>query len=266
MKFSFVSVALGLILLSSPAQAAGPNGFTLDVVSGGRTLPEINGRGAVYVEALRNRPYELRITNPLGVRVAVALAVDGRNTIDARRTSARDAAKWVLGPYESVVISGWQVSGETARLFTFTTESRSYAAWLGDTSNLGVIEAVFYREKTPPRPVCRSCDVRALPQSREGRPRSENAPAPAAAESKAAGAARADAIGEFAATGMGDATTNVVTRVAISLERQPVAQARIRYEFREQLVALGLLPRFNDYPAARRENASGFSTYCPQPR
>ncbi len=264
MKLSFASTFLAL-LLTLPAQAAGPNGFTLDVVSGGRTLPELYGRGAVYVEALKNRPYELRITNPLGVRVAVALAVDGRNTIDARRTAALDAAKWVLEPYETVVISGWQVSGDTARLFTFTTESRSYAAWLGDTSNLGVIEAVFYREKTPQRPACRSCDFRAMPQSRDGQPRSENSPAPAAAEGKAAGSVRADTVGEFAATGMGDATSNPVTNVAISLERQPVAHVRVRYEFHDQLVALGLLPQYPQRPPARREHAGGFSTWCPQP-
>lgn len=253
------------IALALPAHAAAVQGFTLDVVSTGRTLPELHGRGTVYVEALKDRPYELRITNPLPVRVAVALAVDGRNTIDARRTTSWDAAKWVLEPYETTVISGWQVSGDTARLFTFTTEQRSYAAWLGDTSNLGVIEAVFYREKEPQRRVCRSCDLPVVPQSADALPRDKNAPAPAAAEGKASSASRAAAVGEFAATGMGDATPNAVTRVAIMLDRRPVAQMRIRYEFHDQLVALGLLPQFDDTPPARRERARGFSTYCPQP-
>ena len=33
---------------------------------------------------------------------------------------ARDATKWVLGPYESTEISGWQVNDRTARGFFFT--------------------------------------------------------------------------------------------------------------------------------------------------
>jgi hypothetical protein len=251
---------LAFITLAVPARATEPNGFSLDVVSDGRTLRELHGGGAVYVEALKGRPYELRITNPLGVRVAVALAVDGRNTLDARRTSSWDAAKWVLGPYESTVISGWQVSGDTARLFTFTTEKQSYAAWLGDTANLGVIEAVFYRENQPRPAVCRSCDLRAVPEAADAQ-KSGAAPAQAAARKDAP---RAEALGGYAATGMGDATPNAVTQVAISLDRRPVAHVRIRYEFHDQLVALGVLPRF-DEPPARREHARGFSNWCPQP-
>src|SRR5213078_562122 len=91
----------------------------------------------------------LRITNPTPYRVAVALSVDGLNTIDARHTDARSATKWVLGPYESTEISGWQVNDRTARSFFFTGERRSYGAALGQTENLGVIEAVFYRERRP---------------------------------------------------------------------------------------------------------------------
>jgi hypothetical protein len=253
MKLTFSILAL--ITLAVPVIAAGPNGFSLDVVSDGRTLRELHGQGAVYVEALKGRPYELRITNPLGVRVAVALAVDGRNTIDARRTSSWNAAKWVLGPYESAVISGWQVSGDTARLFTFTTETQSYAAWLGDTANLGVIEAVFYRENAPRPSVCRSCDRRAVPEAADALKSGRKAPAPTAA---------AEALGGYAATGMGDATPNTVTQVALSLDHHPVAQVRIRYEFHDQLIALGVLPRF-DEPPARREHARGFSNWCPQP-
>ena len=264
MKLTPPFIAVMVLAASLPLRASGPNGFDLDVVADGRALRELHGRGAVYVEALKNRPDQLRITNPLPVRVAVALSVDGRNTIDAKRSSAWDASKWVLEPFETTVISGWQVSGETARLFTFTTEERSYAAWLGDTSNLGVIEAVFYREKVP-APVCSTPDVRRrLRDSAQNEAVGGAAPAPAAAR-KSAGSLRAEAADGLAATGMGDATSHVITRVAIDLDRAPVAQVRIRYEYHDQLVALGLLPRVGERPPARREHASGFETYCPQP-
>ena len=53
--------------------------------------------GRWYVEAFKGREYAIRLRNPYAVRVAVALSVDGLNTIDARETTAADARKWVLG-------------------------------------------------------------------------------------------------------------------------------------------------------------------------
>ena len=49
----------------------------------------------------------------------------------------------------SVLVLRWQVSSTDARRFFFTTEEESYGAWLGRDANLGVIEAVVYREKKP---------------------------------------------------------------------------------------------------------------------
>src|SRR5512143_847774 len=176
-KPTLAAVALALLPLAAPA--AQDRGFSLDVVVDGMPRPEYAARGSFYVEALRGRDYTLRITNPLPYRVAVALAVDGLNTIDAKHTDAFSASKWVLEPYQSVVIPGWQVNGSTARRFTFTTERRSYGAWLGKTEDLGVIEAVFYRERAP-EPPRRSSGGYDGPLREEGaamgRPAAEPAP------------------------------------------------------------------------------------------
>src|SRR6185295_16453176 len=123
--------------------------FDVDVLVDGRTLEEYAARGRTYVEALEGREYELRVHNPYSYRVAVALSVDGLNTIDARHTTAWDASKWVIEPYGTIEISGWQVSSSRARHFYFTTERDSYGAKLGQTANLGVIAAVFFRERQP---------------------------------------------------------------------------------------------------------------------
>src|SRR5919205_3093540 len=128
--------------------------FGLDVLVGGSPLEALYGRGRRYVEAPEGEEYELLVRNPLPVRVAVALSVDGLNTVDARHTSAWDASKWVIEPYGSIRISGWQMSSSRARHFYFTTERDSYAARLGRASDLGVITAVFFRESAPrPYPV-----------------------------------------------------------------------------------------------------------------
>jgi hypothetical protein len=212
------------------------------------------------VEALRGVPYALRLTNPSPFRAAVALSVDGLNTIDGRRTDAGAARKWVIEPYGSITIPGWQVSGAAARSFFFTGEKRSYGAALGETSNLGVIEAVFYRERRPvPRFSAEPAPAApALPgAAAEGMARDSAAPD---ARSKAA----APPSDEFAATGMGDRRDHRVFEVALDLDTAPAARVRIRYEFRPQLEALGVLPG-DDSRLARRERASGFGSWCPEP-
>ncbi len=210
--------------------------------------------GRWYVEALREREYAIRVRNPYGVRVAVALSVDGLNTIDARHTTAANGRKWVIDPYETVTISGWQTSRTDARRFEFTTEERSYGQALGRTANLGVISAVFFRE-------------RVAPVSREGTDRIErraDGPQPAA-EAAAANGRRADE--EYAATGMGRRTSHVVTQVSLDLETTPAQTVDIRYEFRQQLIRLGILPISPTRdPLERRERAEGFEPgFSPAP-
>jgi hypothetical protein len=217
----------------------------LSVMIDGQRRTEYNHRGTTYIEAVRGREYSLRITNPTGHRVAVALSVDGLNTIDAKHTDGWTAAKWVLEPYASAEISGWQVSGTTARRFFFTGERNSYGTALGKTENLGVIEAIFYREKG--RPITRFRE-----ESRD----SQSSRAPSSAPK-----AEAETNDEYAATGMGDRTRHEIEHVAIDLDPHPIESVRIRYEFRPQLVRLGVL---RDSPLDRREKARGF-TYCPEP-
>jgi hypothetical protein len=235
-------------LMSTAAFAAEVSGFGLTLVVDGDSRPEYDARGSVYVEALRGRNYSLRLTNPTGHRVAVALSVDGLNTIDARHTDVRNAAKWVLDPYESTVISGWQVSGSAARRFVFTGEKRSYGAALGETDNLGVIEAVYFRERVH--------DMAYEPRDEE-----RNGASGAAPKARAEAPVLSD---DYAATGIGKRTRHEVESVAIDLESEPVASVRLRYEFRPELVKLGVLPRIES-PLERRERARGFTGYCPEP-
>lgn len=248
----------GLLILAAEAHAAEDRGFSVSVLVNGAPVSEVRGRGSVYVEAVRGQRYALRITNPLPYRVAVALSVDGLNTIDARHTDAWTAKKWVLDPHETVTIPGWQVNGSDAREFFFTGERGSYGAWLGKTADLGVIEAVFYREHAP-LPVPMSP---AQPSTEPGLLRDFAAGGVPMPRSEAK--TRADLSDEFAATGMGRRDSHEVYEVSLDLERQPAASVRLRYEFHPQLVRLGVLPNRPD-GFKRREAAEGFSPYCPEP-
>ena len=273
---SIVALALTLQVLALPSPAAERRGFGLQVSVGGCAAPEYRKDDTIYIEAIRGKGYTLRITNPLPCRVAVALSVDGLNTIDGRRTTPQGASKWVLDPYESITIDGWQVNGSQARTFLFTGEKHSYGAWLGQTENLGVIEAVFYREsipEPPPAPILDRPSPRAEAGGKEqsdGRPSPEACPPPASGGSREKATAQASAglSDEFAATGIGDKVDHRVIRVRLKLEREPAATLRIRYEFHPQLVALGILapPPRHPCPLQRREQAQGFrGGYCPDP-
>jgi len=247
--------------------------FGVEVVADGSPLEVLYGRGRSYVEAREGAEYDLVLRNPLPVRVAVALSVDGLNTIDARRTSAWDASKWVIEPYGTIRISGWQMSSTHARRFYFTTERDSYAARRGRTSDLGVITAVFFRESRPrPYPVVPPLEP-INPQNRsEQQPEGE---APRRAEDKARSSASGAIAGrpprddDYAATGIGRSVEYNVEWINMNLERAPAAEVTVRYEYHDALVRLGVLPRpwRDDGALQRRERARGFEDqrYCPEP-
>jgi hypothetical protein len=188
----------------------------------------------------------------------MALSVDGLNTIDARHTSAWNASKWVIEPYQTITISGWQMSSERARRFYFTNERDSYGAKLGQTANLGVISAVFFKERrritpiTPP--IYRDRD------SSEQSARSQGAPS-----AKSSGAARPVPAPDedYAATGIGRSVRHDVRWVNMDLDSNAAAEVTVRYEYYSALLRLGVVPKPREpYPLHRREDARGFS---PEP-
>lgn len=276
--------------VSAPAELPPPpepyeanaNGFDVEVLINGVPLPEYYARGRDYVEAREGAEYELRISNPLGVRVAVALAVDGLNTIDAKHTTAANASKWVIEPYGTITISGWQMSSARARHFYFTNERDSYGAKLGQTSNLGVISAVFFRERRP---------VAVVPQPRKEYPveedrdeRAENSEAPSASSAGQARDSRRGSMDkqksanaypapddDYAATGIGRNVRHDVRWVNLDLEERAAGEVTLRYEYYNALVRLGVNPRPSPYPnpdaLRRRERANGFEDrrYSPEP-
>jgi hypothetical protein len=180
--------------------------------------------------------------------------------------SAWNSSKWVIEPYQSITVGGWQMSTERARRFYFTTERDSYGAKLGQTANLGVIAAVIFRERSrpisiaPPAPVTKDEDGRIREDKSES-----------SAKSQPRGAARS--MGEvtripdddYAATGIGRSVRNDVRWVEMDLDSHAVGEFSIRYEYYDALLKLGVMPRRNyePYPLQRREDSRGFS---PEPR
>lgn len=242
-------------------------GFDVEVWVDGCALDNLNLRGRRYVEAVNGAEYELRIRNPLNVRVAVALFVDGLNTIDAKRTSAEKAVKWVIEPYGTLTISGWQMSDSRARRFYFTTESDSYAAKIGQPADFGNITAVFFREK---RRYVNEPQPRIYKDDDISRPSKKNESA--SSESSKAGAADSTACcpprDEQAATGIGRDVRNDVEWIDMKLEERPTASVTIRYEYRNSLVKMGILPRNSrdSQGVVKPRESVNSRRYAPEPK
>jgi hypothetical protein len=158
-------------------------------------------------------------------------------------------------------MSGWQTSSGTARRFVFTTEPKSYGAWLGRTDDLGVISAAFFRES-------RARDaITATPAPMEPMPdtRLQRSDAPSANRESSGGLEKSAAKDELAATGIGREIDHRVVEVAFEEESSPASVINFRYEFHDALVRLGVLPGI-DEPLARRERSRGFTDgFAPDP-
>ncbi len=278
-------------LLAARLGAAERGNFELSVIVHGSPAAEYSLHDRTYIEALRGENFWLRLHNPTSERVAVALSVDGLNVVDAKRTSAVNATKWILAPGQTVDIPGWQISGQIARKFFFTDTGRSYAKWIGDTRNVGVIEAVFFREKRrAPQPVTKE----PLRRLREeivveggvpggvvgGIPGDSAGDSGATVEKKSVPSAPARAqapaspgvaqpsppeADRFAATGIGERTSFPVQWVTFEEDPVPAATVSLRYEYRRELVRLGVFPREEELYA--RDRGRGFEhEYAPDPR
>jgi hypothetical protein len=246
---------LAAVLAAAPARASA---YSVEVLVDGRPLAVYAHNGTSYIEAIQNRDYAIRLTNHTGERVAVALAVDGLNSIDAKHGTAFEARKWILDPWQTVTLPGWQTSSGTARRFVFTTEARSYGSWLGRTSDLGVITAAFFRERRRPEPAPMAYDRGDEVSGSAARERDQKkceANAPAAKD-------------KLAATGIGTQVDHRVVRVDFDEEDAPASVIALRYEYHDALVKLGVLPTDGDSRAlARRERARGFvpDLFAPDP-
>jgi hypothetical protein len=275
-------IVLPLILLlaaASSVSALERSAYSLEVLVNGRPLSEYADRGTNYIEAIEGREYSIRLRNHTNRRIAVALSVDGLNTIDAKETTAKAASKWILGPYETVTLDGWQTGSKTARRFFFTTEEKSYGAWLGKTRNLGLITAAVFREKVKPVPIHHSRRQKttrpsardesglgspAAPKAGEFEMKSQEGAADRAAEPQA------ELSDDLAATGIGREVDHRVRRVRFDMESSPAAVLELRYEYHDALVRLGVLPpsyTCREDPLDRRERARGFEDmdFAPDP-
>jgi hypothetical protein len=250
--------AAATIAIGSPATGHGsPEGrVTLDVVdrASGTTLPVYVKDGQRYVVGTPGQEYAIRIRNDTHERALVVTSVDGVNVVTGE-TASPDQSGYVIDAGDRVEIAGWRRSLERASAFYFTDLGDSYAARTGRPGDVGVIGAAVFREKLSAIAEQALRDKIAAHDAQ----RRERADAPAAAapspytegnrQPAEAGAASAKssrdsrALASALGTGFGRDETSYAQRVRFErASRSPVETIAIRYDRRDNLVAMGVLP------------------------
>jgi hypothetical protein len=232
--------------------------FRIEVISDreGRKAEESRA-GRPFVTAFPGERYRVRIHNPLPVRVAANLSIDGLNSLTGRPGTPEGGRKWVVEPESWVDISGWQVSDRTERRFYFTSREESYSAWRSNdwgrdlSVNAGVIGVAYFWSQ---RELDRYFDDHPIIIRRRPRDRNERG-GPRIMQDKSS-SLRGDETQEEqqAGTGMGERESN------------PVQQVRFDYD-RGMYRANQAVVITYDFPEERRPRPEPFEErgYAPEP-
>jgi hypothetical protein len=233
-----------------------------------------------YIVGTPGHEYAVRIRNRTGARVLVVTSVDGVNVISGD-TASPSQRGYVLDPWGSVEIIGWRKSLERTAAFYFTEHQNSYAARTGRPDNLGVIGVAAFREKAqpiaraepviPPGPFAGETETHSGAGIR-GLEDSSAAPAAARRESSASEAARPESLdysrqarGKLG-TGHGREEASPIRVVSFQRASEaPSETVAIQYDRRENLAALGVLPRHPRLTHREPQPFPGEMRFVPDP-
>jgi len=220
-----------------------------------RVQPVYTRNGQHWVVGTPGEEYTVRVCNPIGARVLAVASVDGVNVISGE-TAGPSQSGYVLDPYACLDIEGWRKSLSRTAAFYFTDIADSYAARTGRPDNVGVIGVALFREKQPPTGYRPQAREKIAAQRRGDLPVSgaTAAAAPVPIEPKSLGADTTGGLAESArggiapapqlGTGHGRSETSYAQTVRFErATTSPAETITIRYDRRENLVAMGIVPR-----------------------
>lgn len=210
----------------------------------GERLTVYSHEGQRWVAGTPGHRYAISIHNRSTGRLLNVVSVDGVNAVSGE-TAAWGQSGYVLTNEESFDVLGWRKTRDRVADFVFTDLEDSYAARTGRPDDVGVIGIAVFREATYVPP-----PLRPYPQE-EGRAKG----APQAA------APMQDRLG----TGHGASETSPVATT--SFERahaRPDQIIAIRYDRRENLVAMGVISEGNPPRPFPRSASAGFVPDPPE--
>ncbi|MEP7060968.1 MAG: hypothetical protein ABI881_01125 [Betaproteobacteria bacterium] len=233
---------------SSPWVSGGVAAIEVFDRSANQRLEVYDGpHGQAFVVGNPGNEYRLHIRNLTGARILAVASVDGVNIVSGE-TASPSQSGYVLGPWESLDIDGWRTSLQKTAAFYFTTLADSYATRTGRPNDLGVIGVAVFRERPrvmeyrPSPKVSRNeASQDAMGGMTAKRERADQAQRPESVEQDAAKpSAAAPSIG----TGYGRDEWSSAQRVTFErATSSPAEVLSVRYDRRENLIAMGVLPR-----------------------
>ena len=259
-RISCLAILLSLASICKGQSIGSMAGVAIVDRDTGTTLTPHYYHGSYWVAGKPGARYAIEIRNRLGERLLAVTSVDGVNVVSGA-TANWDQTGYVFGPGESYQITGWRKSDAQVAAFTFTESPNSYAGLTGRPANIGVIGVALFRERQP------------LP---EYAPpvigRSPNQPASPRADASAGSAAR-ESVGKAAqdalklGTGHGEREASYVSRTDFQrMQAQPSEVIRIRYDSRDNLIAMGVIkPSRPSPPTADPFPGSSNREYVPDP-
>ena len=250
-----VAAAALTLAFDTAAHAMPPSAVTIDVYdrTQGETLAIHPLDSQRYVVGTPGHEYAIRIRNETSRRILAVTSVDGVNVVTGE-TAAPEQSGYVIEAGGSVEIAGWRRSLERTSAFYFTDLGDSYAARTGRPRNVGVIGVAVFHELVRPM-ISSFLRDKVLAHENEGDPRVRaeraDAAAPAAPAQDAAGETGRLAASEprqmlsnKLGTGFGSDEASLVQRVRFERATSaPAESISIQYDRRDNLIAMGVLPR-----------------------
>ncbi len=271
-----LAAALAIAAGTSAACAAGVG--TLEVVTrdNGQVLPVYPKDGRRWVVGAPGREYSVRVCNRTPARVLAVMSVDGVNIVSGD-TAAPAQSGYVLSAWECADINGWRKSMERTAAFYFTELPDAYATRTGRPENVGVIGVAFFRERAPV--ISWKDKVNRLAPAEEAAGggsydrKQEAAQGAVRSEAQSNERSRADsampmppAAAPMAKLGTGHGRSEESPTQMVAFEREsatPNEMIAIHYDRRENLVAMGVLPR--PYVARTPNPFPAWPNFVPDP-
>ncbi len=248
--FPILRTTLALAALLAAALPAHAVGRVADIQvvdrDSGEMLTVYRHQGEHWVAGRPGARYAVSVRNATPGRVLGVVSVDGVNVISGE-TAAWQQTGYVLSPWQQHAITGWRKSDAEVAAFHFTASSASYAERTGRPAHVGVIGMAVFREKPLPAP---APTATPWPQQRElggaadtAKAEADSDPARERAESLASRRMAPTAPAPRLGTGHGEREASHISHTTFERRSErPDELIRIRYDSRENLIAMGIIP------------------------
>jgi hypothetical protein len=141
---------------SRPEEQLRGESIVMWVTAGEEPLPIYRVDGRDYLLGRHGDRYQIWLANRTDRRIEAVVSVDGRDVVSGREADYLEDRGYIIAPGEELRIEGFRKSLSGVAAFEFSDVSESYAARMGDASNVGIIGVAVFDEEEhaePPAPI-----------------------------------------------------------------------------------------------------------------